>query len=310
MAQQHVRDLAELNDHLPTALAIGVFDGVHRGHQALLADMVAAARAADLRPAVLTFFPHPKLVIHGQSEGRYYLSRLTERIRLLADLGVELVITQAFDEQVRTTRAREFIGRLQAAVDLRQLWGGNFSLGHGREGDYDFLAHLGREQGFTVHLKQNLVMANGERVSSSRIRHGLNAGDIADVNACLGRHFRVSGEVVHGEQRGRTIGFPTANIAAWEQQLLPANGVYATIVHVGDQRHAAATNVGVRPTVAGDALTVEAHLLDFDGDLYGQQIVVDFAVRIRGEKKFAGLNALKAGIAADVERVRSLRLLA
>ncbi|MCO5194886.1 MAG: bifunctional riboflavin kinase/FAD synthetase [Anaerolineae bacterium] len=309
MAQQHVYDLADIHDHMPTAVAIGVFDGVHRGHQALLADMVAAARAANLRPAVLTFFPHPKLVIQGRTEGRYYLSRLSERAQLLVDLGVDLVITQLFDEQVRMTRAREFIGRLQAAVHLRQLWGGNFSLGHRREGDYDYLSRLGQEQGFTVHLKQNLVMANGERVSSSRIRRGLASGDIDDVNACLGRAFRVSGEVVQGAQRGRTIGFPTANVAAWEQQLLPANGVYATIVRVGEQRYAAATNVGVRPTVAGNDVTVEAHCLDFDGDLYGKTIEVDFVSHIRGEKKFAGMDALKAGIAADVEQVRRLALL-
>ena len=178
------------------------------------------------------------------------ISRLSERAQLLVDLGVDLVITQLFDEQVRMTRAREFIGRLQAAVHLRQLWGGNFSLGHRREGDYDYLSRLGQEQGLPSTLKQNLVMANGERVSSSRIRRGLASGDIDDVNACLGRAFRVSGEVVQGAQRDVLSAFP-ANVAAWEQQLLP-NGVYATIVRVGEQRYAAATNVGVRPTVAGN----------------------------------------------------------
>ena len=306
MMPLHVTDLSTIGERIPTVLAIGVFDGVHRGHQALLGEMVASARAIGARPAVMTFFPHPVLVIQNRPNGRYYLTRLEERIRLLTELGIELVITHPFDEQVRLTRAHQFIDNLQAAMELRQLWGGNFSLGYQREGDFDYLSQLGDEQGFTVHLMNSLLMENGERVSSSRIRRGLADGDVTDVNACLGRDFQVAGEIVHGQKRGRTIGFPTANVAAWPQQLLPANGVYATWVWLDGKRHMAATNVGVRPTVNGDGVTVEAHLLDFDADIYGKTLKVDFVARIRGEKKFAGLDALKEGISADVTTTRKL----
>lgn len=311
MTVQDMTSLSEIGDRVPTVLAIGVFDGVHRGHQALLNEMVTAARAIEARPVVLTFFPHPALVLGNRPHGRYYLTHLSERVRRLRELGIELVITHKFDDALRQTRADQFVANLQRVMDLRQLWGGNFSLGYKREGDFEYLSRLGQVQGFSVHLMNSLLMVHGERVSSSRIRNGLASGDVEDVTACLGRPFRVSGEVVYGAQRGRTIGFPTANVDAWAQQLLPAYGVYATVAtftsdNGEQQRYTAATNVGVRPTVHGDDVTVEAHLLDFDGDLYGKQLRLDFIGRIRGERKFAGLDALKAQISADVAAVRAV----
>lgn len=302
---ERVDDLDQVQDRRPTYLAIGVFDGVHRGHQHLLQTMVAAAQEDGARPAVLTFFPHPRAVIQGL-QGRLYLTTLERRVTLLAEQGLELAIVQPFNEKVRNTRAADFVEQLCRALDLRQLWGGNFSLGYNREGDAAFLRRLGREKGFTVCLMEELVTWQGERVSSSRIRQALARGDIEEVNGCLGRPFRVSGQVRRGDRRGKRIGFPTANLAVWEQQLLPANGVYATHALLGEERFAAATNVGVRPTVDGAALSVEAHILDFDRDIYGQALALEFVARVRDERKFSGLEALTAQIAADVVQVREL----
>lgn len=304
-AHQRINQLTEVTEIAPTWLAIGVFDGVHRGHQRLLSEMVEAARQAGGRPAVLTFYPHPKEVIQGVG-GRLYLTTLEERVTLLAAPGVELIITQQFTEEVRRTHAREFVEQLCRHLALRQLWGGQFSLGLGRQGDAAFLTELGKEMGFTVHQLDTLETWNGERVSSSRIRDALTAGNISDVNGCMGRRFCLGGAVMRGDQRGRKIGFPTANLDIWEQQLLPGKGVYAAIAWLGEERFLAATNVGVRPTVDGSHLSVEAHLLNFDRDIYGEWLRLEFVERVRDEQRFSGLDALKAQIAADVATVRDI----
>jgi riboflavin kinase/FMN adenylyltransferase len=300
---ERVDDLAEVGERRAVYLAVGVFDGVHRGHQQLLQMMVAKARAAGVQPAVLTFFPHPKVVIQNL-QGRLYLTTVERRVQLLAEQGVELVIVHPFNEEVRMTRASDFIENLYRHLDLRQLWGGSFTLGYKREGDAAFLRKLGQEKGFTVHEFDDLVQWQSERVSSSRIRTALERGDMDEVNGCLGRSYQVSGTVVQGDQRGRTIGFPTANLAVWEQKLLPAHGVYATYAHLEGERFLAATNIGVRPTVDDRQLMVEAHLLDFDRDIYGQELTLEIVSRVRDERKFSGLDALKAQINADVEEVR------
>ena len=300
-----VTHLSEVDHKRPTYVAIGSFDGVHRGHQALLRAMVERARADGLRTAALTFFPHPRRVMQTLPP-RFYLTTLEDRVRLLADQGIDLIITHPFDDEVRQIRAADFVDQLVAALDMKQLWGGNIALGYRREGDIPFLRRQGEQKGFTVETFDELVSWNGEPVSSRRIRAGLEAGDMDDVNGCLGRLYCVRGHVVKGDQRGRTLGFPTANLSLWDELLLPGNGVYATWAWVEGRRLAAATNVGVRPTVDGLTLTVEAHLLDFDGDIYGEEVRLEFVRRIRPEMKFAGLDALKAQILADVEEVRRM----
>lgn len=302
---QRVHHLYEATPDRPTFLAVGVFDGVHRGHQTLLRQMIAAAHSANARPAVLTFFPHPAVYLQ-KLQGRYYLTTLEERVQLLADLGIELVITQPFDETTRTTRAAAFVTDLCRYLNLKALWGGHFSLGYQREGSYDFLQTLGAAHGFTVHQVNDLLLWQGERVSSSRIRQALTVGQKDVVTNCLGRPYRMTGVVVHGQERGRLIGFPTANLDVWAEQIIPANGVYATYAWVKGERHAAATNIGIRPTVSGHNLTIEAHLLDFSGDLYDQELSLEFIAYIRPEQKFAGLDALKAQIAQDVRDIRAI----
>ncbi len=299
-----VNALTEVNDkQQPTFVAIGSFDGVHRGHQLVLHSMVAAAREQGARTAVLTFFPHPQRVLQNLT-GPYYLATLDDRVAQLGQQNIDLVITHTFDETVRHTRAADFVAQLINHLNMRQLWGGNFAFGYKREGDVPFLRRLGQKMDFTVELVEGMVQLGDGIVSSSRVRAGLAAGDVADVMGCLGRPYHVRGGVVMGDQRGRTIGFPTANIAVWDEQILPANGVYATYAWLGDQRHIAAANVGVRPTINGGSVTVEAHLLDFDGNLYGQELRLEFINRIRPEVKFAGLDALKTQIRADVAKIR------
>jgi len=305
MTQSYVRvaHLSEVDHKQPTCIAIGSFDGVHLGHQALLRRMAARAHEEGMRAAALTFFPHPRRVLHTLPP-RFYLTTLDDRVRLLADLGIDLIITHPFDDEVRHIRAADFVDQLIKALDMKELWGGNFALGYQREGDVPFLRRQGELKGFTVETLGEPVLYDGEIVSSRRVREALEAGEIDEVTGCLGRYFCVRGPVVKGDQRGRTIGFPTANVAVWDELLLPANGVYATYIWIGEARYPAATNVGVRPTVDGMKLTVEAHILDFDADIYGEDVRLEFVRRVRPEMKFAGLDALKAQIASDVEEVR------
>ena len=299
----HVTHLTQVPERKPTFLAVGSFDGVHRGHQTLLQQMVAAARIEGARTAVLTFFPHPKRVIQKIS-GRYYLTTLADRVELLAEQGIDLVITHPFNDEVRHIRAADFVEQLCQYLDMRQMWGGDFALGYKREGDIPFLRRLGQEKGYLVEQVEAMAQYEGELVSSTRIRRCLAEGDMVGVKGCLGRPFHIRGTVTLGAQRGRTIGFPTANLRMWDEQLLPAYGVYATYACWRDQRIPAATNLGIRPTVDGQHLTVEAHLLDFADDLYNQEICLEFMNHIRPEIKFSGLDALKAQIQADITAIR------
>lgn len=304
----YLSEAAQAGDRCPTYVTIGSFDGIHKGHQLLLNKMVQAAKRDGARTAVLTFFPHPKRVIQ-QLEGRYYLTTIDERVQQIKDAGVDILIVRAFDEEVRNTRAADYMARLQEHLDMRQLWGGDFALGYQREGDVPFLRELGKRMGFTVELVDEMVSLNGRFVSSSRVRQSLAEGDVADVAACLERPYSLRGIIVKGKQLGRTINFPTANMEIWDEQLMPCNGVYATYAWLGDgknqRKFKAATNVGVRPTVNGKTITVEAHLLDFDEDIYGEEMRLEFINRVRSEMKFDGLDALKAQIQVDVNQIRA-----
>ncbi len=176
--------LSDVQKRRPTYLALGSFDGVHLGHQELLSNLVTSARESNARSAVLTFFPHPRRVIQQLSD-RFYITTVEDRLTLLREAGVDLVINHPFDEQVRQMRAAHFVDRLLTALDMRQLWGGNFAFGYQREGTIPFLQNLGTERGFSVAAMESMVVWDGELVSSSRIRRSLGQGDISDVNGCL-----------------------------------------------------------------------------------------------------------------------------
>jgi len=302
----HVRDLSELT-LAESALTIGSFDGLHLGHQALIRAMVGEARADRLASVVLTFFPHPSVVLRGRRPA-FYITQPDEKARLLLERGVDHVVTQKFDEALSLVTADEFLDRLIRQLGLKHLWvGEDFALGHDREGNRTFLKRASVERGFDLHVFPP-VSVGGEVVSSTRVREALRAGDVARVAAYLGRLFSLEGRVVRGAQRGRELGFPTANLQLAEDQAYPGRGVYACFATVAAERHPAVTNVGVRPTF-GDNLPapiVETHLLDVSPDLYEHTLRLEFVERLREEQRFGGVDALRAQIALDVERARRI----
>ncbi|MCI0712724.1 MAG: bifunctional riboflavin kinase/FAD synthetase [Chloroflexi bacterium] len=303
----HIYSLEEAQLDRQSIVTIGVFDGVHRGHQYLLHELVVEARDTDRASVVLTFFPHPDVVLKGL-EGRFYLTTPEKRAELILNFGVDVVITHPFNEDIRHIRAANFVDRLREYLNLSAIWAtSDFAMGYRREGTIAFLTEQGRQKDFTVRTVQLVTSDNnGDRISSATIRKSLVEGQLDRANDFLGRMYQVSGEVVHGEKRGRKIGFPTANVAVWDQQLLPRFGVYACYATLGDEQFKAVTNIGQRPTFAGEAVTVEAHLLDFDRDIYGEILTLDFVANLRDEMKFSGIEALVAQIQNDVEQGRKI----
>jgi riboflavin kinase/FMN adenylyltransferase len=301
---QLVHGLPQPINERPTILTIGVFDGVHRGHQHLIGMVVRRARLLDCQSAALTFDPHPDLVIRPDRE-RVYLSTLEERVELLDRLGLELLIVLPFTRELMARTAAEFMQRVCGAIALRELWAGpDLAVGYKREGNLTRLAELGRELGFAVHPVEPLTI-HGEQIRSTRVRVALDAGEMEAAAKLLGRPFTLRGTVIEGDKRGRTIGFPTANHSIGEQQIIPANGVYVSTIEVGGAAYGAVTNIGVRPTFNGVARRVETYILDFSGEIYGETIRVSFLKRLRGEQKFDGIAALVAQITNDVAAARA-----
>jgi riboflavin kinase / FMN adenylyltransferase len=302
----HIYGLSNANLAQPSFVTIGVFDGVHKGHQHLIRQLVDEAHSAGHLAVVATFFPHPDQVVLG-IEGRYYLTAAEERAQYLLELGVDHVVTHPFNEETRMMRAATFVDLLVENLQMKQLWvGSDFALGYQREGDVEFLTKQGIAKGFDVTIIDLLQAGNTHvAISSTLIRDALGQGDVEKVREWLGRGYAVSGKVVAGKKRGRTIGFPTANIETWSQQLVPAIGVYAGWVQIGDERFMAVTNIGTRPTFNNNSvITIEAHLLDFERDIYDETISVSFEKYIRPEMKFDDFQALIEQIAKDVETGR------
>lgn len=296
----HVYSLADVNLHERSIVTIGVFDGVHRGHQHLIKTLVNEAHSSGRLAVVLTFFPHPDVVLRGL-QGRYYLTTPEQKAALLIELGVDCVVTHAFNDTVRQVRAADFVDQLLAQVKMSALWvGSDFAMGYKREGNVPFLREQGNQKGFSVH-DVDLLEAQGGIISSSAIRQAVQDGEMEQAREWLGRAYSVTGEVVHGEKRGRKIGYPTANTAVWDDLVLPANGIYAGWAQLGNERFMAMTNVGVRPTFDGKKITVEPYLLNFNRDIYGHQLEVSFEKRLRPEAKFDNLQELIDQIGRDVE---------
>ncbi|MEN8097906.1 MAG: bifunctional riboflavin kinase/FAD synthetase [Chloroflexota bacterium] len=302
----HFNSLDEVQSAQPTRLTIGAFDGVHRGHQRILKNLSKAAQNDGMRAAALTFFPLPKRVLK-ETQPRYYITSPDRRAELLLQNGVSLVITHPFNNEVRQIRALDFVKQLTERLDLKELWvGPDFALGYRREGDVRFLRRVGAKLGFQVHIV-DFFTADGEIVSSSRIRAALRAGDVGEAHRYLGRPFKLEGSVVHGDHRGMTMGYPTANLSIWEEQILPENGVYVAIAQVQGKKYGAAVNIGTRPTVTADSpLTVEAHLIDFEGDIYGESLSLDFYARLRDEKRYASIDQLCRQLRLDVQNARAV----
>jgi riboflavin kinase / FMN adenylyltransferase len=283
-----------------TAVAIGVFDGVHRGHRSVLEPLVALAVDRGLAVAALTFDPHPLEVV-APDRAPMLLSTVGQRISALAAVGAEIVGVLPF-EHVRAMEpevfARDVIGgHLNARV---VAVGADFRFGRDRQGDVSTLRRVGESAGYDV-MVVDLVDDNGaDPISSTRIRSLIAEGDVESAAGLLGHRYELCGIVVEGDRRGRTIGFPTANLAVDERLAVPADGVYAAWAVVHEDLHPAVVNIGVRPTFDGVRRTVEAHLLDFDGDLYGKGVALRFVARLRGERRFESIEALTGQINQDV----------
>lgn len=284
-----------------TALTLGVFDGVHLGHRQLL----ARAFKNDGRPAVITFDPHPVEVLAPGTSPRL-ITNIGERLGLLEELGAELVAVLNLAE-VRNFRPQQFVAEiLEGKLNVSTLTiGDDFQFGKDRAGDVGFLAEAGERGGFDVDVV-GMVAEGGQTVSSSRIRTLIEVGSVSDASALLGSRYRVTGPVIDGDKRGRDIGYPTANLMPVERKVTPGNGVYATVTRVGGTDHMSATNVGTRPTFGGGARLIESHILDFDGDLYGEEITVEFVERLRPELEFKSVDELLEHMEDDVERSRKI----
>ena len=287
-------------------VAVGTFDGVHIGHQTLISRAVSLARDADVPCVVFTFRNHPLSVLAPERVPPF-LSSPEERRGVFASLGINLVVEEPFTKELASLSAEEFLTRLVEALSPRAVVvGANFSFGAGGHGTPDFLALQGKALGFHVENVPLLSYA-GKTVSSTRIRALLSAGDVRLAGELLGRLFSIAGVVVHGDERGRMLGFPTANLLPPKGKACPANGAYAVRVELGNGApQIGVANVGSNPTFDGNERRVETHILDFSGDLYGETITVHFVERLRAEKKFPSPEALVAQIRRDEQKAREI----
>jgi riboflavin kinase/FMN adenylyltransferase len=286
-------------------LAIGVFDGVHLGHQQILRQTIADAHQHDALPLVLTFDKHPSVIV-APDKAPPLIYSLPQKLRAIESLRAENILLIHFDQPFSAQSGEQFVRGL--ARDLRKIHsicvGADFVFGHKRGGNVALLKRLGAELDFQVH-GLSAVSLDGQTVSSTRIRETIRAGNLDEASQMLGRPYAISGKVVVGDQLGRQLGFPTANLDV-TGLVLPPNGVYAAVARQEGKRYRVALNIGVRPTVAaGRQLRVEAHLLDFAGDLYGRELEIEVGDKLRDEKKFASPEELKQQIARDITAVRA-----
>ena len=281
-----------------TAVSVGVFDGVHRGHRALLQRLVETGHT----PTVLTFEPHPAEILSPGTNPRL-LTTLEERLGLLEEAGAELVGVLDLSE-IRHLQPREFVaGVLEEKLAMAEIVVGvDFHFGRDRSGDVEFLRGEGAVDGFKVDVLE--LVSDGDPISSTRIRRLVEDGDIAKANSLLGSRYRLGNTVVPGDRRGREIGFPTANLAPPDRKVIPGIGVYAATATIRGEEVQAAVNVGVRPTFGGVDLVVEAYLLDFDDDIYGEWLNLEFVAWLRPEVRFDGVGPLVEQMHRDVEATR------
>jgi riboflavin kinase/FMN adenylyltransferase len=284
---------------------IGAFDGVHRGHQFLISEMVKRAQSMQCQSLVVTFDPLPIEVLRPQTPpGR--LTEIEERIRLISGLGVDRVCVLAFTHELSRLPAREFVERLLDRYRIREFWSGaDFAFGHNREGNVAFLTDLGAVLGFSVHAIERKDF-DGMQLASSTIRGLVADGSTREASVLLGHFPSVTGVVVHGAARGHDLGFPTANLEVAPHTLVPKTGIYAGYARLSDERHAAAISVGYNPTFGANPLSVEAYLLDYDGELFGTRVTLEFVERLRDEKYFDKVNELIDQMTVDVATVREV----
>lgn len=302
---QHYRSLEEVTLQ-NSWLTIGIFDGVHRGHQEIVQSLTAGAHAAGAPAVVLTFDPHPAVILSGRDIK--CLTMPDERAELLEKLGVDVVITERFTQSLSKVTAFDFVSHLARQLGLRQLLiGYDFALGNGREGNAARLTEIGHELGYAVQVVEAVSDESGV-ISSTEIRKLVSTGNIAEAAKLLGHPYSLRGSVIHGDGRGRRINIPTANIDYPRNKVIPANGIYACWAFLGNEKHRAMINVGINPTFTPEKQTpnIEAHLLDFDRKIYGQMLRLEFVARLRDELKFSTADALIEQIYTDIAQGREI----
>ena len=296
-------ELSRVSSSGPVLATIGVFDGVHRGHQHLLRTLRDDAASRGARSAAITLRQHPVTVLRPEVSVPYVCS-LEDRLALLGR-EVDLALPLTFDRELSMLRPGEFITLLRTALDLQGLVvGPDFAMGHNREGTVPVLRALGGEMGFSLHAVDALDLEGLGVVSSTAIRRALDDGRVEEAARLLGRPFALCGVVEPGEGRGRGLGFPTANLSIEPLLTVPGDGVYASWVWVGDVRRPAAASIGVRPTFGGERRAVEAHILDFSEELYGAEVRLEFVAHLRGQETFESAHGLIAQMHQDVDRTR------
>ncbi len=299
---RHHRSLDEFQLE-KTWLTIGSFDGVHLGHQEILKHLTSVNNKQQRPVVALTFYPHPAIVL-GRRLEPYYINTPDERAELLYECGADHVIIQTFDLNIAGIPAFTFVESLKRNLGFEKLVvGPDFALGHKREGDIQYLRELGKKLDYSVDVVTP-VEIGGIAVSSSNIRNFIRDGSIEEAALFLGRPFFIKGKVVSGDARGRSIGFPTANLDIWEQRAVPKPGVYACVVQIADTHFNAVTNIGYRPTFDNipEHPLVETHLLNFNGDIYGAEIRIEFIQRLRDEIRFPAIEPLISQIGDDISQ--------
>ena len=299
------QELANITPQGETLLTIGVFDGVHAGHRYLLKQLQRQAAKRDLLSGVVTFNPHPQSVLHPDDQ-LPWLSSLEDRVATFGQLALTVVAVLTFTPRVARLSARDFLSLLKKYLRMQGIVvGPDFVLGRAAEGNIGLLRALGNEMEFTVKVIPAYTV-NGEIVSSTLIRQALIQGDMRRVEKLMSRRFYLRGKVITSERRGRALGFPTANLDTEPEQALPGNGIYATITQVDGKRFASATNVGTRPTFGEGKRMVETHLLDYQGDLYGREIKVEFVQKVRDEQRFPSAEQLITQMRRDIQEVQAI----
>ena len=288
-----------------SVVTLGNFDGIHLGHQALIRSSVEEGRRSGGPSVVLTFEPHPLKILAPSRAPKLILAH-KDKMRLFQSFGVDIVVIQNFDTSFANLQAEDFVRRfLVERLKIKKIWvGRDLRFGKGRKGTVDDLIRWGAVFGFGVGTVEPIVV-EGNRVSSSRIRQLVEEGRVEEVLPLLGRHHFISGRVVSGHRRGRELGFPTANISS-RNEVLPLDGIYATLLQLGDQQLISVSNIGVNPTFGEGPRTIESFILDFDGDIYGESVKLSFVKRIRGERKFDSVDQLVAQMRCDVTAAESI----
>ena len=300
-----MEELDKVKPERETAITIGVFDGVHIGHQSLLRHLNEVARRNGWDSIVITFKSHPEKVLNTLKPVTW-LDKLDVRISKITDLGIDHVIVLSFSSELSRLTATEFMQLLKNHLKIRALIiGPDFALGRDREGNAEQLRLMGEKIGFSVEVMPPLVL-DGEVVSSSLIRQTLALGDICKSTKLLGSYFSVRGAVVSGNKRGRTLGFPTANLEMEPEQFLLPDGVYATLTYADGQAFPSVTNIGTCPTFSGGKRLVETHVIDNELNLLGKMLRIDFVEKLRDEQCFENVVQLKTQIAKDIEQARSI----